>query len=243
LVPGIQGVVADGILPGLFGYEAGQAAMGDVFAWFESHAMSQAVVQSALAEPRDPLDWLSERAGELPAGSTGLLVLDWWNGNRSILIDPKLSGAILGLTIHTRPEQLLRALMEGVAFGTRAIVDNFVDHGLAVDRIVVTGGVADHNPVFVQILSDVLNRSIDLAATTQACARGAAVLGAAAAERFPSITDAIRHLGAGAARQFSPNRQAAATYDRLYALYLELHDTLGRDPQLLHALRSLAQAR
>ena len=135
---------------------------------------------------------------------------------------------------------MFRALLEGVAFGTRTITDNFTRHGVAVDRIVVTGGVAEQNPLFLQILCDVVGRPIERAATAQACARGAAILGACAAGLFPSMREAIETCTARPAQTFTPDAAARAIYDRLYGLYFRLHEDLGRGGKVLHALRELA---
>ena len=241
LVPGIQGVVRDGILPGWFGYEAGQAAMGDVFAWYEKHALPAELAERARAAGVAPLQLVTDLAAALPAGAAGCLALDWWNGNRSILIDPLLSGAILGLSIHTRPEQVFRALLDGVAFGTRTIVDNFVQHGLAIDRVVVTGGIAERNAPFLQILADVLDRPIARARSAQACALGAALLGAVAAGVFADAASAAQAMVAPPGATFTPRAANRSAYDALFQLYRELHESLGRRGELLHRLRALAR--
>lgn len=241
LVPGIQGVVKDGILPGWFGYEAGQAAMGDVFAWFESNAMPQSMIEQAAARGLEPLEFVSMRAGELGAGASGCMALDWFNGNRSILIDPKLSGVVMGLTIHTRPEEVFRALLEGVAFGTRVIVENFAKHGVEIHELVVTGGIAERNPVFLRVLCDVLGVPLLRAGTTQACARGAAILGAVAASGAGvPIAEAIAAMAPEPTERLQPDPATRAQYDALFEIYGELHDAFGRDPRWLHALRTIA---
>lgn len=238
LVPGIQGVVRDGILPGFFGYEAGQAAVGDLFAWFAKYALPAEYAAQAEERGIPALALMEQKAAALPPGSTGLVALDWWNGNRSILIDPRLSGLVVGLTMNTRPEHLFRALLEAAACGTRVILDHFEAHGLPVAEVVATGGIAEKNPLFLQTLADVTGRAFHVARTGQACALGAAVFGAAAARRFPSVAEAARTMAGSVRASFHPGAEARPACERLYAFYRELHDHFGRGGTgLMRALR------
>ncbi len=232
LVPGIQGVVWEGILPGFYGYEAGQAALGDLFAWFAKNALPAAYAGEAEKRSLDPLALMEEKARAIPPGKSGLVALDWWNGNRSILIDPELRGLVVGFHMGTRPENLFRALLEAAAFGTRVILDHFQAQGLPVKDVVTTGGIAGKNSLFLQILADATGRSFHVARTDQACALGAAVCGAAAAgpERggFSGVVAAARALAGEPRATFHPDPSARDAYEKVFSLYMELHDHFGR---------------
>ena len=230
LVPGIQGVVEEGILPGLFGYEAGQAAFGDTFEWY---------VERLLGAPHEARGRvhaeLSTKAAALPAGKSGLLVLDWWNGNRSILVDPRLSGLVVGLTGSTRPEELYRALIEGAAFSTRKIVENFVAHGVAVDEVVACGGIAERSELVLQLLADVTGKPMVRICAPEVCALGAAICGAVAAEPLAAggsirgnMARAIERMAARDRRTIQPRPGETKLYDALYRRWERLHDHFGR---------------
>jgi L-ribulokinase len=231
LVPGVAGVVADGILPGYFGYETGQASVGDAFAWLvDTFKLSHAE--------------MTARAAALPPGSGGVLAMDWLNGCRTPLMDGRLSGAFVGLTLGTRPEQLYRALMEATAFGLRWIVDTLRDAGVPVRRFVASGGLPGKSPLLMQIYADVLNERIKLAESDQSVALGAAILGALAAGEsatgHASISQAIHAM----ARQredvmYRPDLRARREYDRVYQLYRDLADKDGVVARVMRELRSL----
>ena len=229
LLPGITGCVRDGILPGRFGYEAGQAAVGDMLAW--------------MVEKLSP-NWtyteLENRAAGFEPGETGLLALDWWNGNRTILADADLTGAIVGLNLTTTPEHIYRALLESIAFGSRRIIDNFEDYGLEVRKIVACGGLAHRSPLLMQLLADTSGRSVHVPASTEIPARGSALFGAVAAGVFASIDDAIAATRPESADIYLPRADSVATYDQLYGIYRELYDLLGRrESDLMHRLKRL----
>jgi L-ribulokinase len=232
LAPGIAGVVADGILPGYFGYETGQAAVGDALAW---------LTRSLNCSHED----LSVKAAELPPGSNGVLAIDWLNGCRTPLMDPHLSGAFVGLTLATRPEQLYRALIEATAFGVRWIVDTLRSAGVPVRRFVASGGLPGRSPLLMQIYSDVLNEKIAIAQSDQSVALGAAILGclAAGAEAsgYAQMSQAIHAM----ARQrddliYRPDLAARKQYDRIYPLYRELTQAGGAVAQVMRGLRELS---
>ncbi|MBK9386415.1 MAG: ribulokinase [Planctomycetes bacterium] len=234
-VAGIQGVVRDGILPGFFGYEAGQAGFGDLFGWFVERLLGRD--GSAFAE-------LEQRAAALLPGRHGLLALDWWNGNRSILIDPELSGLIVGLDLSTTREQIYAALIEAAAFGTRRILENFEEHGLRCDEVRACGGIAVRSPFVVQTLADITARTWTVIDAPETCARGAALCGAVAAGRerggFATMAAALQSLPEPPLRRVTPRAEARASYDALYALWREIHDHFGvRAKHLMHALRQL----
>jgi len=229
-LPGITGVARDGILPGLYGYEAGQVAVGDMLAWFVR----------LLGRGEDAYDELESGAAQLAPGSTGLLAIDWWNGNRSILADADLTGVILGLTLHSTPEQIYRALLEAIAYGNRRIMDNFTEHGIPLTEIVACGGIAEKSPLTMQLLADVSGRPVRVPASSEVPARGSALFGAVAAGVFDGIEAAVKQTRAPFARTYTPDPQAGETHDRVYAIYRRLYDTLGRsDVDLLHDLKRI----
>jgi L-ribulokinase len=229
-LPGITGVVRDGILPGLYGYEAGQAAAGDMLAWF---------VQT-LAPPGAEHAALERAAAAIGPGASGLVALDWWNGNRTILADADLSGALLGLTLQTTREQIYRALLESIAFGNRRIIENFQEHGLKLNEIVACGGIAEKSPLTMQLLADTSGLRVSVPGSTQIPARGAALFGAVAAGSFPDIRSAVAVTPPGIARRYTPDADARAVYDRVYAIYRSLYERLGRsDVELLHGLKRI----
>ena len=234
LAPGIAGVVEDGILPGYFGYETGQASVGDAFAWFvEKFQLSH--------------DALSREAAKLPPGANGVLAIDWFNGCRTPLMDPDVSGAFVGLTLATRPEQLYRALIEATAFGVRWIVETLRESGVPVRRFVASGGLPQKNPLLMQIYADVLNEKIALAASDQSVALGAAILGCLAAGQevtgYAQVSQAIHAM----AHQredlvYRPDLHARKEYDRLYALYRTLANPAGPVTSVMRQLRSHGRA-
>lgn len=229
---GIAGVVRDGILPGYYGYEAGQPATGDTFAWFLRAAAPAALAAEDGGDPEAVHALLEEKAGRLRPGECGLLALDWWNGNRSVLMDADLSGALLGLTLDTRPEQIYRALIEGSGFGTRAIVENFVGNGVAVDELYACGGLAEKNALLMQLYADITGRPIRLVRSTLACALGAAILGAVAAGSadggYDRIETAVAHMGGVRDVVYEPDPANHARYSEIFAEWIRLHDYLGR---------------
>jgi L-ribulokinase len=238
LLPGITGVLKDGVLTGLYGYEAGQAAVGDMLAWF--------VGLVAGARSSERYGELEAEAALLAPGASGLLALDWWNGNRTILADADLSGVLSGLTLQSTAAEIYRALLESIAFGNRRIVDNFEEHGLALDRLVACGGIAEKSPLTMQLLADTSGRQVIVPGSSEIPARGAALFGAVAAGPesggFPDIMAAIDALAPGTGAIYEPEPAAVAVYDELYGLYRQLHDTLGRDQvELLHALKRIRE--
>jgi L-ribulokinase len=232
LVPGICGYVEDGIIPGLFGYEAGQPCVGDSFAWFVENCVPAAYAEEAQGRGVSIHQLLEERAAQLQPGASGLLALDWWNGNRSVLVDVDLTGLILGLTLATKPEEIYRALIEATAYGTRLIIENFAAHGVPVQEIVATGGLPDRNKLLMQIYADVTGRPIKVAGTHQGGAKGSAMHGAVAAGKaaggHASIVDAARAMTRLRAEHYEPQPAAVAVYNRLYAEYVTLYDYFGR---------------
>lgn len=242
-VDGIAGVVEDGIVPGFFGYEAGQAGTGDSLAWFVEHGVPPAYHQEAANRGHSLHDVLTEKAGALRPGESGLLALDWWNGNRSTLVDTDLSGLLLGCTLGTRAEEIYRALVEATAFGTRVIIEAFTERDLPVDSI-VTGGSLSRNPMLMQIYADVTGRDLAVAGAPEASALGAAMLGAVAAGRqgggHDTLAEAVRCMAPPPAHIYRPISKNRPPYDILYAAYSRLYDYFGRgENNVMHLLRSL----
>ena len=231
-VRGICGVVRDGILPGMMGYEAGQSCLGDHFAWVVQRLCPPAYHEEAARRGIDLHRLLTEKAAALRPGESGLLALDWWNGNRSVLTDFDLTGMVMGMTLATRVEEIYRALIEATAFGAREIIDNYLKHGVNVRRLAACGGIARKNPFLVQLWADVLNRPIEVAAADEGSALGAAVYGAAAAGRdaggWDTVAEAARAMGSGTDRVYVPDPERAAVYEALYREYHALHDWFGR---------------
>lgn len=241
-VQGISGVVEDGILPGLFGYEAGQAAVGDIFAWFVEHSVPAAYHEEAAARSLSLHDLLAEKASRLKAGESGLLALDWWNGNRSTLVDADLSGVLLGMTLGTRAEEIYRALIEATAFGTQVIVEAFTREGIEVGSV-VTGGGLTRNPLLMQIYSDVTGREMAVVGAEQVSALGAAMLGAVAAGTGrggpASLSEAVTRMAPEPARVYRPEERSRETYQLLYREYRRLYERFGLEDRVLKTLRRL----
>ena len=231
-VPGICGVAADGILPGYYAYEAGQCCVGDHFAWFIENCLPKAYHDEAARRGMNPHALLRAKAEGKRPGESGLVALDWWNGNRSVLVDAELSGLLLGMTLQTRPEDIYRALIEATAYGTRKIVETFRENGVRVNAFYAAGGIAQKDPMAMQIYADVLRMPIKIAGSAQAGARGAAIYGACAAGSaqggFDDASQAARKLGRVQDTVYAPSEARAALYDSLYAEYTLLHDTFGR---------------
>ncbi len=239
-VEGICGVVQDGVIPGAWGYEAGQAGVGDLFAWYVDQGVPASVTAEADRLGQSVHDLLSTQAGKMRPGENGLLALDWWSGNRSILVDSELTGLLIGLTTHTRPHEIYRALIEATAFGTRKIVDAFTAKGLPVNELVASGGLAQKNPVLMQIYADVLQRPITVAQSEQSSAFGAALWATVAGGLHPNIHEAVSHMVKPSKKVYCPNRPLKKTYDQLYDLYTKLHDAFGRSPNsVMKTLRHL----
>ena len=246
LVPGISGVVEDGIVPGLVGYEAGQAGVGDIFEWFVEHGAPAEAARRAEEEGISLYQLLERDAATLAPGESGLLALDWWNGNRSVLTDATLSGAIVGMTLGTRAHEIYRALIEATAFGTRIIIEAFERNGVAVSELVACGGLAERNRLLLQIYADATGREFRVAGSSLTSALGAAMNGAVAAGAagggFDDIASAARTMGRFAEEIHRPIDEHHRVYDRLFEEYVRLHDYFGRGGNdVMRGLRSIAR--
>ena len=247
LVPGISGVVEDGILPGLFGYEAGQVGVGDIFEWFVEHGTAARYKHRAKERGISAYQLLEEEAAKLEPGESGLLALDWWNGCRTPLVDANLSGLLIGATLGTRSPDIYRALIEATAFGTQMIIETFERHGVAVNELVACGGLAERNKLLLQIYADVTGREFKEAGSGHTSALGAAMFGAYAAGRaaggFDSLTDAAKAMAQTKDVTHKPNTQHHATYQKLFAEYRTLHEYFGRGTNdVMKRLREIRNA-
>ncbi len=227
-VDGMCGVVMGGVIPGLYGYEAGQSGVGDIFAWFVDHAVPPEVQQAAESAGLGLHDYLEQEAAKQQVGAHGLIALDWWNGNRSTLVDVDLTGMIIGMTLATRAPDIYRALIEATAFGTREIIEAFEARGVAVKELVAAGGLPEKNALLRQIYADVTGRSFKLAGSAQAPALGSAMHAAVAAGLYPNIQAAADKMGKLKDEIVEPIAANQAVYDQLYAEYKRLYDYFGR---------------
>jgi len=226
-VPGVFGTVLGGIVPGKWGFEAGQTAVGDIFGWFVDNCVPGSYAAEAADRGISVHELLSEKAAEQRVGQHGLLALDWHNGNRSILADANLSGMILGQTLLTKPEDQYRALLEATVFGARVIIENFEAHGVEITEIVAAGGLLK-NAFLMQLYADICRRPLSTATSTQAPALGAAIYAAVAAGLYPDVFAASAAMGGKVENQYMPNEERALQYDPIYAEYVKLHDYFGR---------------
>ena len=249
VIPGACGVVRDGVIPGFFGYEAGQSAVGDIFGWFVDRCVPPSFHERAAERGVSVHDVLAEAAAELEPGESGLLALDWWNGNRSVLVDADLSGLMIGMTLATQAPEMYRALIEATAFGTRTIIDAFEAGGIKIDRVVACGGLPERNRMLMQIYADVTGRSLRVAASAQTPALGSAMFAAVAAgpaaggyASIQAAAEKMAHLRDGAYEPIEANKRV---YDVLYAEYTRLHDLFGRggDPAMKTLKRMRLAAR
>jgi L-ribulokinase len=223
-VPGLCGIVPGSILPGFYGLEAGQSAVGDIFNWFVNYIQP-------LGKKAGTHEALSAEAARLTPGESGLLALDWNNGNRTILVDQRLTGLLLGQTLYTTPAEVYRALVEATAFGALTIINRFEEYGVKVEQLVNCGGIAEKNPLVMQVYADVTGRPIKISRSAQTCALGAAIAGAVVAGKnaggFDNYADAQNAMTGLKPRAFQPNTKAHAVYQKLYLLYRQLHDSFG----------------
>jgi L-ribulokinase len=223
-IPGLCGIVPESILPHFYGLEAGQSAMGDIYNWFVNSIAPGGKVKGSHGA-------LTRQAEKLKPGASGLLGLDWHNGNRTVLVDQRLTGLLVGMTLHTTPAGIYRSLMESTALGARVIMERFQEHGLKVDRVVNCGGISLKNPLVMQIHADVMGRPMEVSRSTQACALGAAMAGAVVAGSkaggYDGFDEAIAAMTGVREVRYVPDRQSVPVYNRLYKLYRRLYDAFG----------------
>lgn len=238
-VPGICGYVDGGIMPGFTGFEAGQSSVGDLYAWFVSNCVPAAYFDEAGARGMSIHTYLSELAKQKAPGETGLLALDWLNGNRSTLCNYDLSALVLGMTMQTKCEDIYRALVESTAFGCRAIVENFRKHGVPVDRFTASGGISLKNPFVMQVYSDVLNMPVEVIRAEVGPALGSAIFAAVAAGCYENIRDAAQAMKSETVKIYTPQAESASVYEALYREYLVLYEYFGRTERIMQRLRSI----
>ena len=232
IVPGMCGYVEDGIISGFFGYEAGQSCVGDHFAWFVENCVPAVYEQEARQRGLDIHQLLEEKAAQLNPGESGLLALDWWNGNRSVLVDADLTGLLIGATLATKPEEIYRALIEATAYGSRIIIESFQNNGVPIHELVACGGLPEKNKLLMQIYADVTGLPIKVSASNQTSALGSAMFGAVAAGKglggYDSINEAAKVMAHLKDEMYVPNPKNQEVYEKLYAEYVVLHDYFGR---------------
>ncbi|MFZ0087930.1 MAG: ribulokinase [Solirubrobacteraceae bacterium] len=238
-LPGMCGVVKGGLVAGRWGYEAGQSGVGDIFAWFVDQCVPPAYHEEAKRREMSVHEYLTSLGADQRVGQHGLVALDWWNGNRSVLVDHELTGVLVGLTLSSRPEDIYRALIEATAFGSRRIIEGFEEAGLAVDELVAGGGLLA-NKTLMQIYCDIANRPIGVLDSSEGSALGSAIHAAVAAEVYDDVAEASRHMGKRRDRVYTPNSHATEVYDDLYRIYRQLHDWFGKDNRaLMHDLQTV----
>lgn len=244
-IPGMYGVSADSMIPGMYGYEAGQATMGDLFGWFVKNQVPESYMQKAEEEGMSVFDYLNGLAEAKSPVETGLLALDWWNGNRSILLDTDLSGMILGMHMGTRCEDIYRALSEALAFGKRRILEQFETYGIKVKKMYATGGVASKNTFLMQVFSDIMGIPVWISEAENGSCTGSAVYGAvaagAAAGGYDGLKEAAAAMGGKAGRVHMPREQYRRYYDAMYEEYRTLYQYFGRENQVMKRLKRQAE--
>jgi L-ribulokinase len=232
-IPGLCGIVPETVLPKHHGLEAGQSAVGDLFHWWVDHVLEHS---------SDSHESLTEAAEKLQPGESGLLALDWNNGNRCLLCDPLLTGVLLGQTLQTQAHEIYRALIEATAFGARMILERIERYGIVVDTIIACGGLASNNPMLMQIYADITGRNIQVSKSSQTCALGSAIAASVAAKIHPDIGTAQSKMCQQAQKQYSPASMAADVYDSLYVLYVKLHDHFGGNQEPTSSLSDLMKS-
>ena len=242
---GVVGAVKGAIMPGYYSLEAGLAAVGDMYGWFADGFVPSSYEREAAGMGLNLHQYLSRKAASLSPGESGLLALDWWNGNKTPYVNGDLSGTIVGLTLQTKPEEIYRALIESTAFGTRMIMEEFMESGAEVDEVIVSGGIPEKNPLVLRIFTDVLNRPVKISASDQTAALGSAMYAAAAAGKeeggYESVAEAAQALARLKDEVFLPEPENASAYDSLYQLYCELVACF--DPQRMKVLTRLKEVR
>lgn len=237
-VSGVTGALTDGLVPGFTCYSAGQACVGDMLDWFIQRALPRAYEDAAAQTGQNLHQLLESKASLQKPGECGLIALDWFNGNRSTLVNADLTGLLLGLTMETRPEDIYRALLDAIAFGHRKIVEQFAQSGMNIRRVILCGGIAHKNDLLIQIMADALNLPIDVSSDPQASALGAAICAAAAAENIP-LGAAVKRMKCSVLKTVLPNPENTHRYEGIYAIYHSLYDYFGRqNPEWMTQLRS-----
>ncbi|MEM7627618.1 MAG: ribulokinase [Planctomycetota bacterium] len=240
-IPGLCGIVPGSVIPGMYGLEAGQSAVGDIFNWFV-----RCLTPGDFGTGGEAHTALTKAAGKLVPGASGLIALDWNNGNRTVLVDPLLSGLLVGQTLHTTAPEVYRALIEATAFGARIIIDRFEQYGVKIKEVINCGGIAEKNPMAMQIYADVCNRPMKISASAQTCALGSAIFGAVVGKAHNSTSTAVRKMTGTKAKVYRPIKKNVAVYEKLYRLYADMHDAFGGQNEkaaLAHVMKELIAIR
>ncbi|MBI9012272.1 MAG: ribulokinase [Clostridiales bacterium] len=243
-VDGMCGVVEDGAVAGYYAYEAGQSAVGDIFEWFVVNCVPESYINEASDRGIGIHQLLEEKASRLEPGESGLLALDWWNGNRSTLVDTNLTGMFLGMTLLTKPEEMYRALIEATAFGKRMIIETFREAGVPVNELYACGGLPEKNKMLMQIYSDVTNMEIKISESKQTPALGSAMFGAVAAGKeaggYDSIVEAAKNMAKVKEESFNPISRNVEVYEHLYLEYKRLYEYFGKgENDVMKRLKSI----
>lgn len=226
-IPGISGVVKDGILDGMYAYEAGQASVGDSFDWFMENCLPHKYYEEAMAQGGDIFAYMRAKARKLSPGSNGIIALDWWNGNRTPYVNGGLRGLLLGLDINTAPEEIYRALIEATAYGTRSIIDIYEQNGIKIDSIYAAGGIAEKDAMIMQIYADVTGREIHISGTALACAYGSAILGSVNENGYKTLAEASSKMKKLKDISYKPIKENAEVYNEIYKTYKTLTEFFG----------------
>lgn len=226
---GIMGCAKDSIVPGMYSYEAAQACCGDHLDWYIKNCIPASYTEEAQNQGVNIHQYLRQKAQKLEIGESGLVCLDWFNGNRSIIKDLGLTGAIFGLTLQTKPEEIYRALMEGAIFGTKRIIDNFRENGIEINEIIATGGIAEKDEMYMQICADVFNCEVKVSKTNMSAAKGSAIYAAVALNVYPNLHSAVEALVVKEYKIFRPIAKNVEPYKKLYEKYVKFHDYFGNE--------------
>ncbi len=227
-IPGLCGIVPESVLPGMHGLEAGQSAVGDLYNWFVQYLTPAEYSSKGSAHVN-----LTAEAEKLAPGASGLLALDWNNGNRTVLVDQELTGLLLGQTIRTTAPEIYRALVEATAFGCLTIINRLEEFGVKVKEVVNCGGIAEKNDFVMQLYADICNRPMKISRCPQTCALGAAIAGAVVGNAYKTFPAAIRKMTGVKDKVYHPRKDAVKVYKKLYELYLQLHNSFGNTGTVL----------
>lgn len=236
-IPGMYGVSCGSILPDYFGYEAGQATMGDLYDWFLKNCVTESYFKEADNRKISIFDYFNILVQDYHPDQTGLLVLDWWNGNRSVLLDTDLSGMILGMDMHTRCEDIYYALSEALAFGKRRIIEQFEAYDISIKKLYMTGGAANKNPFLMQLFADTTGLEVVIPNTENGSCRGSALYGMISARYYNSFQQTVKKMQPGISKIYVPNREYENIIDARYDMYCEMYQYFGRENKIMHVLK------
>ena len=244
VIPGIAGLVKDGAVKGLQAYETGQNAVGDIFSWFVETQVPKNYFSKAKENNQTIYQYLESLAAKLQPGQSGLIALDWWNGNRSTLMNAQLTGLVVGMTLKTKPEEIYRALIEATAFGKRMIVENFESNDIPIDSLVFCGGLPHKNKLLNQIYSDIIKKPVLISNELETGAKSAAIFSLLAKDEEKTLETIIHDMSLDDySEKYEVNQEYAAIYDELFSVYEELVNQFGRQTDFMARLQSIKQKR